>query len=139
MAHGRDVLQRLGHPGGQRYEYASRVDGAGIGIFFAIIWLLCLVVSVGGAAFWIWQLIEVLKIPEGQFKAAGSEKLTWGLVVGLIGWIGALIWFLRPRKRVLAAAGMAAGPTTAAGWFPDPHGSGRLRWFDGTSWTDHVS
>lgn len=29
-------------------------------------------------------------------------------------------------------------PAVAAGWYADPSGSGRQRWWDGTSWTSHV-
>jgi hypothetical protein len=25
------------------------------------------------------------------------------------------------------------------GWFPDPAGSGRMRYWDGSTWTEHVS
>ena len=31
------------------------------------------------------------------------------------------------------------GPTTPAGWFTDPAGSGHLRWWDGTAWTAHLA
>src|ERR1700712_2322033 len=31
------------------------------------------------------------------------------------------------------------GPTTPAGWFTDPGGSGHLRWWDGTAWTAHLA
>jgi Protein of unknown function (DUF2510) len=30
-------------------------------------------------------------------------------------------------------------PQASAGWYPDPTGSGRLRYFTGTEWTDHYS
>jgi len=30
-------------------------------------------------------------------------------------------------------------PSTPAGWYADPAGSGRLRWWDGTRWTDHLA
>jgi resuscitation-promoting factor RpfB len=29
------------------------------------------------------------------------------------------------------------GPTTKAGWYPDPTTAGRIRYWDGTSWTQH--
>ena len=35
-----------------------------------------------------------------------------------------------------AEPAVAAGP--APGWFPDPQGEARLRWWDGSRWTDHT-
>jgi len=34
---------------------------------------------------------------------------------------------------------MAHTTGTPAGWYPDPHGHHEHRWFDGSSWTEHVS
>ena len=33
---------------------------------------------------------------------------------------------------------MTASPLPAAGWFADPHDAARLRWWDGSAWTEHV-
>ena len=32
-----------------------------------------------------------------------------------------------------------SNPVTPAGWYPDPAGSSRSRWWDGTQWTDHYA
>jgi hypothetical protein len=94
---------------------------------FLLLWVVMMVVIVGGLVLWIVTLVEVVQQPDHAFRAAGTEKLTWGLVVGLTGWIGALIWLLGPRQRVKAAAASPAPP----GWYPTAEGP---RYFDGFRW-----
>lgn len=31
-----------------------------------------------------------------------------------------------------------SSPAVAAGWYPDPYAPEKLRWWDGTAWTEHV-
>ena len=91
-------------------------------------------VSIAGWVFWIIKIIEIVQIPEHQFRAAGTEKLTWVLVVVLASWIGALVWHFAKRSDVLAAAGRV--PPPPPGWYPEP-GTARLRWWDGARWTEY--
>jgi hypothetical protein len=44
-----------------------------------------------------------------------------------------------PPPRPQAAAPPAAPPTVAPDWYPDPRGEKRLRYWDGTQWTDHTA
>jgi hypothetical protein len=81
--------------------------------------------------FWILKIIEVARIPDHQYRAAHTDKLTWVLVVVIAGVIGALIWQLAKRSDVLAAAG--AIPPPPPGWYPEP-GTGTPRWWDGGRW-----
>ena len=39
----------------------------------------------------------------------------------------------------LAAVSVAAPPSEQPGWYPDPWRQARIRWWDGTTWTGHVS
>ena len=38
-----------------------------------------------------------------------------------------------------ATAAPAAGGGQAPGWYPDPQGQARLRYWDGSAWTEHTS
>ena len=95
---------------------------------FLVLWLGLLIVTTAGFVFWVMTLVEVLQLPDHAFRAAGTEKLTWGLVVGLTSWIGALIWRFGPRQQVKAAAAASPAPP---GWYPTPDGP---RFFDGFRW-----
>jgi hypothetical protein len=97
-----------------------------IPIVFGLIWLAAFV-------YWIVAIVEVASTPDWRFKAVGSEKLVWVLIVVFLGIIGALIWLFAKRPAVTAAA--HAIPPPPAGWYPEP-GIGSLRWWDGARWSD---
>jgi hypothetical protein len=104
-------------------------------VVFPIFFLGFFGLAILGLVFWIMKIVEVAGLPDQQFKAAHTEKLTWILIIVLAGWIGALIWQLAKREEVLAMAG-AVSNNPPPGWYADPGAPG-LRWWDGTRWTDH--
>jgi hypothetical protein len=67
--------------------------------------------------------------PRVAFFNDGSG-LGWGGVLGGVSRLGAAI---------TEAAGLGSVPQAAAGWFADPAGRHELRFWDGASWTEHVS
>jgi hypothetical protein len=100
---------------------------------FSLFALLFLAIWVAAVVFWIVVIVEVAKIPDLQFRAAGSEKIVWLLIVILGGIIGSLVWRFAKRDDVVRYAG--AVPPPPPGWYPEA-GSGTLRWWDGVRWTD---
>lgn len=108
------------------------MDDAGA-VFGVLFFLAVFGVWVAALVYWIIMLVEVVRLPDLQFRAAGTDKTVWVLIVVLAGIIGALIWRFTKRREVLAAAGRI--PPPPPGWYPEP-GSAALRWWDGTRWTD---
>ena len=53
------------------------------------------VVGVGAFAFWVWMIVDCAT---RQFKDS-NEKIIWVLVVVLLNWLGALIYFIAGRPR----------------------------------------
>ncbi len=94
-------------------------EGVGVGIGIVVI-ILILILSFGGLAFWIWMLVDAATTPEGWFKS--GSKTTWILVVALVSWLGALIYFFagRPEK----ATREQLKQYKAAGVIPPPPGYG---------------
>jgi hypothetical protein len=101
----------------------------------AFVWIPLLFFAIWVAAFvyWIVVIVEVSRIPDSQFRAIGSEKLVWLLIVILGGIIGSLVWRFAKRDEVRRSAG--AIPPPPPGWYPEA-GSGTLRWWDGLRWTE---
>jgi hypothetical protein len=92
---------------------------------------------IAGLVFWIMKIVEVAQIPDPQYRAAGTDKTVWVLVVVLAGWIGALIWQFAKRDDVLRASFALGRPAFAApppGWYPEP-GTGWFAYWDGLRWT----
>jgi len=111
-----------------------------LGVFFVAFF----VFQVLSMVLWIVKIVEVARLHDSQYRAAGSEKTNWILVVVLAGVIGALIWhFSGARKRAKAAPvhtpvfqALYPGVVPPA-WYPDPTDPSQVRWWDGAAWTEH--
>ncbi|HET9092091.1 MAG TPA: DUF2510 domain-containing protein [Acidimicrobiales bacterium] len=111
--------------------------GDGLAVIFGpgLILVVLFLAWLATIAWWIGSIVEIARIPDYQFRAAGSEKLTWLLVVILTGILGTVIWRVVKRSDVKMMAGMA--PLPPPGWYPEP-GSGSIRWWDGLRWTEYA-
>ena len=106
---------------------------AGVGLF--LLWFVFIFVfAIGSLVFWIIALVDVVKIPDYQFRAAGTDKTVWVLVVALAQGIGGLVWWFAQRRKVRAFDGLR--PPPPPGWYPGPSGRG-VEWWDGGRWTGY--
>lgn len=106
--------------------------GAGLSLLVVAFFLLIFGGIVAAMVFWVLAIVEVARIPEQQFRAAGTDKTMWILVVVLAQFVGALVWHLAKRRDVRAAAGVL--PPPPAGWYPNSV-TGATEWWDGYRWT----
>lgn len=74
--------------------------GVGEGVFgicCCLGYIVALLLALGLVAFWIWMLIEVVT----KEPAEEQSKVMWILIVALLGWIGALVYYFarRPKRK----------------------------------------
>ncbi|MEZ0580446.1 PLDc N-terminal domain-containing protein [Nocardioides sp. MH1] len=85
---------------------ASRdtADSSASAIGFLILLAVVLVI-LAAAGFWLWSLIDVLRRSDAEWTAAGQSKVTWVVVVVILGWLGAVLYFFiaRPALRTSRA------------------------------------
>jgi len=46
---------------------------------------------------WVWALIDALQKTDGQWAAAGQSKVLWVLLIALLGFLGAILYFAMAR------------------------------------------
>ena len=69
-------------------------------------------------------------------EASSSNTLLYVLIgLGVLVVLAAVAVAVWLSKRSSAPAGQAPGGPMPAGWYPDPHGQARMRWYDGAQWT----
>jgi hypothetical protein len=126
-----------------------------VGAHFVLVVFVAAAIAVAFFGVPIVAVVQVATTPDEDFRAVGSNKTTWLLVIvlgwflcGIAGVIAAFVWLLSERPKVLAhqarvgRVGQRAAPpapVSPPGWFPDPSGRHERRYWDGARWTEHVA
>lgn len=117
---------------GQRIIVAPSIAGS---FGSAIAWLG--LVAIGGLVAVIGLVLLIVGFVRGR-RPAGAAVAAGGVAAPVVDpWSapGAVVAPAPPPVAPPVATPAAAPP----GWFPDPKGEARLRWWDGGQWTDNVS
>ena len=106
----------------------------------------------------IWAIVDVVRRPSIQFSTA--RKVLWVATL-TVGWVvlwpvalaSSLLYLLVVRRRFTVVAlkpsmatwdpysvenGGRPPSLPPAGWYPDPSGQARERWWDGRGWSHHL-
>lgn len=75
--------------------------------FFGIIGL----VSLAALGLWLWALVDCIQVSDDSMYESGN-KLVWVLIIVLLNWIGALLYFLIGRPKRTESAPDVRPPAT---------------------------
>ena len=70
-------------------------------IIVLLMFLVFLVLGVGGTILWIWTIVDCATKEQSE----GNDKLIWILVIVFTHWIGALIYLLARRPKRIQELG----------------------------------
>lgn len=138
-----EIFQHTDGTSGQLYfavePAAVMVAAAAIGLMFLrgplpAVWSgVLMAIGAQTAVMWVGYLGSTLAAP--SYGPGQSTHVKEG---GWIGMAGALV-ILAAGVVAWRAAPTAADALPAAGWYPDPTGEGRLRYWSGSFWTEHTT
>ena len=57
-----------------------------------------LLILLGFLAFWVWSLVDAVRVPDDSAFRAGS-KVIWVIVIALTGLIGSVVYLVMGRPR----------------------------------------
>ena len=60
--------------------------------------IMLLLILLGFIAFWIWSLVDAIRVADDSAYRAGS-KVVWVVVIAVTGFIGSLIYLVMGRPR----------------------------------------
>lgn len=113
---------------------------------FTVFILIVILIGVGSTALWVWGIIDAATRPDWVFERARSSKVLWIVLIAALGVIAAVIYLLSVRPRLISVQesaqvlgwGHGGYGGTPAGWYGDPSGRHRMRYWDGGAWTGSV-
>jgi hypothetical protein len=92
--------------------HLSRVSEIGLGV---------------AALVWLWALIDLLTKPGWAWKQAKRNKPAWIVVVVVLGILGALLYVLLVRGRIVQATKARPAPGSFAGAWDAPHDTSKSK------------
>lgn len=76
-----------------------------IGSAELIVILLLLFILLIPVGLMIWAIVDLLKYDDATWERAAQTKVAWLLIVGIVGFLGPLIYLLSIRPKLEAASG----------------------------------